>query len=199
MKVDTWDYVTLLRKWLDTDAAPTTLEDARLLRVLKISEELGAEALHGVLGANPRKGASHGWGDVAKERGRHRDGHDRAGHGQRGRRGCGEAAAPGPHGGRAGSGRGYRPGPRDQRGHEAGRHRRVRGAGHWPAGRGDRGDTHVGGRGRTWKRASAGSSSRPPPCWTTSPAMPGTRWMTGCVSSWRGSRPRECVELRSRL
>jgi hypothetical protein len=62
MKVDTWDYVTLLRKWLDTDAAPTTLEDARLLRVLKISEELGAEALHGVLGANPRKGASHGWG-----------------------------------------------------------------------------------------------------------------------------------------
>lgn len=134
MKVDTWDYVTLLRKWLDTDAAPTTLEDARLLRVLKISEELGAEALHGVLGANPRKGASHGWGDVAKERGRHRDGHDRAGHGQRGRRGCGEAAAPGPHGGRADSGRGYRPGPRDQRGHEAGRHRRVRGAGHGPRG-----------------------------------------------------------------
>ncbi|MDO0916745.1 MazG-like family protein [Streptomyces sp. DT2A-34] len=69
MKVDTWDYVTRLRKWLDADAAPTSVEDARLLRVLKISEELGevAEALHGALGANPRKGASHDWGDVAKE------------------------------------------------------------------------------------------------------------------------------------
>lgn len=69
MKVGTWDRVTRLRMWLDTDAAPTSVEDARLLRVLKISEELGevAEALHGALGANPRKGASHGWGDVAKE------------------------------------------------------------------------------------------------------------------------------------
>ncbi|MER6610081.1 hypothetical protein ABT282_30270 [Streptomyces sp. NPDC000927] len=69
MRVDTWDHVTRLRKWLDTDAAPTLVEDTRLLRVLKISEELGevAEALHGALGANPRKGASHGWGDVEKE------------------------------------------------------------------------------------------------------------------------------------
>ncbi|MEU0272298.1 MazG-like family protein [Streptomyces sp. NPDC006307] len=69
MKVETWDHVTRLRKWLDTDAAPTSVEDARLLRVLKISEELGevAEALHGALGANPRKGASHSWSDVAKE------------------------------------------------------------------------------------------------------------------------------------
>ncbi|MFE0137955.1 hypothetical protein ACFWY6_41340, partial [Streptomyces sp. NPDC059037] len=49
--------------------AATSVEDARLLRVLKISEELGevAEALHGALGANPRKGPSHDWGDVAKE------------------------------------------------------------------------------------------------------------------------------------
>ncbi|CAM5340171.1 hypothetical protein SALBM311S_08140 [Streptomyces alboniger] len=23
----------------------------------------------------------------------------------------------------------------------------------------------------------------------TSPAMPGARWMSGCVSAWRGSRP----------
>lgn len=69
MKVGTWEYVTRLREWLDSDAAPTSAEDARLLRVLKISEELGevAEALHGALGANPRKGASHGWGDVASE------------------------------------------------------------------------------------------------------------------------------------
>ncbi|WP_199846036.1 MULTISPECIES: MazG-like family protein [Streptomyces] len=36
--------------------------------MLKISQELGevAEALHGALGANPRKGASHDWGDVPK-------------------------------------------------------------------------------------------------------------------------------------
>ncbi|MGA4960248.1 MazG-like family protein [Streptomyces lavendulocolor] len=69
MKVDTWEYVTRLRKWLDTEAASTSVQDARLLRVLKISEELGevAEALHGALGANPRQGASHGWGDVVKE------------------------------------------------------------------------------------------------------------------------------------
>lgn len=69
MKDEAWDYVTRLRKWLDTDATPTPVEDARLLRVLKISEEVGevAEALHGALGTNPRKGASHGWGDVVKE------------------------------------------------------------------------------------------------------------------------------------
>ncbi|APU39259.1 hypothetical protein BSL84_05210 [Streptomyces sp. TN58] len=64
MKVDTWDYVTRLRKWFDADAAPTSVEDARPLHVLKISEAPGevAEALHGALGANPRKGASHDWG-----------------------------------------------------------------------------------------------------------------------------------------
>ncbi|MBP5874290.1 hypothetical protein F3K20_06635 [Streptomyces scabiei] len=41
---------------------------AEPVRVLKISQELGevAEALHGALGANPRKGASHDWGDVPK-------------------------------------------------------------------------------------------------------------------------------------
>ncbi|MEV2209019.1 rod shape-determining protein MreC, partial [Streptomyces sp. NPDC047970] len=34
-----------------------------------IGEEFGevAEALHGALGANPRKGASHGWEDVERE------------------------------------------------------------------------------------------------------------------------------------
>lgn len=64
MKVDTWDYVTRLRKWLDADAAPTSVQDARLLRVLKISEELGevAEAFYGARGGNSRKGASRDWG-----------------------------------------------------------------------------------------------------------------------------------------
>lgn len=44
-------------------------QDRRILRVLKIGEEFGevAEALHGALGANPRKGASHTWQDVEKE------------------------------------------------------------------------------------------------------------------------------------
>jgi NTP pyrophosphatase (non-canonical NTP hydrolase) len=39
------------------------------MRVLKIGEEFGevAEAVHGAMGANPRKGASHTWDDVHKE------------------------------------------------------------------------------------------------------------------------------------
>ncbi|WP_406086690.1 MazG-like family protein [Streptomyces virginiae] len=69
MKVETREHVTRLRKWLDTNAAPTLAEDAWLLRMLKISEELGevAEALHGTLGVNPREGASHDWGGLAQE------------------------------------------------------------------------------------------------------------------------------------
>ncbi|MGW1291163.1 MazG-like family protein [Streptomyces sp. NPDC002586] len=65
---DTWNRVGQLRKWLD-EAAPADAGDVRLLRVLKIGEEYGevAQALHGALGANPRKGASHTWEDVEKE------------------------------------------------------------------------------------------------------------------------------------
>jgi NTP pyrophosphatase (non-canonical NTP hydrolase) len=61
--------VQRLRDWLDSDAAPATDADVRLLRVLKIGEEFGevAEAVHGAMGANPRKGASHTWDDVHKE------------------------------------------------------------------------------------------------------------------------------------
>ncbi|MFC8920651.1 MazG-like family protein [Streptomyces sp. NPDC057116] len=64
-----WDGVERLREWLDAEAAPATAGDVRLLRVLKIGEEYGevAEALHGALGANPRKGASHTWQDVEQE------------------------------------------------------------------------------------------------------------------------------------
>jgi NTP pyrophosphatase (non-canonical NTP hydrolase) len=42
---------------------------ARAMRVLKIGEEFGevAEALHGAMHANPRKGESHSWDDVYKE------------------------------------------------------------------------------------------------------------------------------------
>ncbi|WP_314617025.1 MazG-like family protein [Streptomyces stackebrandtii] len=63
-----WDGVQRLRGWLDAEGQAAA-GDVRLLRVLKIGEELGeaSEAVTGALGANPRKGASHGWSDVEKE------------------------------------------------------------------------------------------------------------------------------------
>ncbi|MBY8886610.1 MazG-like family protein [Streptomyces sp. PTM05] len=65
---ETWDTVERLVEWLDTETelSPDT---ARLLRVLKITEEAGevAEAVHGATLANPRKGASHTWDDVQTE------------------------------------------------------------------------------------------------------------------------------------
>jgi NTP pyrophosphatase (non-canonical NTP hydrolase) len=66
-----WDQVQQLRGWLDDNMADALSGDVQLLRILKISEELGevAEALHGVTGANPRKGASHSWEDVRAELG----------------------------------------------------------------------------------------------------------------------------------
>lgn len=69
MEDRTWEQIGRLRKWLDDEAAQSSAADVRLLRVLKIGEEYGevAEALHGALGANPRKGASHTWDDVQKE------------------------------------------------------------------------------------------------------------------------------------
>lgn len=68
MDAETWEQISRIRRWLD-DEAGAGAEDVRLLRVLKISEEVGevAEALHGALGANPRKGVSHTWDDVRKE------------------------------------------------------------------------------------------------------------------------------------
>lgn len=67
--MEAWRNVDRLREWLDSEAAPASAGDVRLLRVLKIGEEYGevAEALHGVMGTNPRKGASHTWQDVEKE------------------------------------------------------------------------------------------------------------------------------------
>ncbi|KOX11575.1 MazG-like family protein [Streptomyces sp. NRRL B-3648] len=65
----TWEQVGRLRAWLDAEAETTGPADTRLLRVLKIGEEFGevAEAMHGAMGANPRKGRSHDWDDVQKE------------------------------------------------------------------------------------------------------------------------------------
>ncbi|WP_067225961.1 MazG-like family protein [Streptomyces sp. NBRC 109706] len=69
MEHASWQTAGQLVAWLDEHCAATTAEVTRLLRVLKIQEEAGevAEALHGVMGANPRKGASHDWADVEKE------------------------------------------------------------------------------------------------------------------------------------
>jgi NTP pyrophosphatase (non-canonical NTP hydrolase) len=65
---DTWKIVDRLVEWLDAESGVSP-EMARLLRVLKISEEAGevAEAIHGVTGSNPRKGNSHTWDDVQAE------------------------------------------------------------------------------------------------------------------------------------
>ncbi|MBZ4320756.1 MazG-like family protein [Streptomyces huiliensis] len=65
---ETWNTVERLVEWLDAESTVSP-EMARLLRVLKISEEAGevAEAIHGVTGSNPRKGDSHTWEDVEAE------------------------------------------------------------------------------------------------------------------------------------
>ncbi|GGO89616.1 hypothetical protein GCM10012280_33260 [Wenjunlia tyrosinilytica] len=63
-----WGTIDRLVGWLDSES-PVAPEVARLLRVLKINGEAGevAEAVHGVMGSNPRKGASHTWEDVQEE------------------------------------------------------------------------------------------------------------------------------------
>ncbi|ARF56015.1 MazG-like family protein [Streptomyces gilvosporeus] len=68
MEDTAWDTVGRLVEWLDTESGVSP-DLARVLRVLKITEEAGevAEAIHGVSGSNPRKGNSHTWQDVEKE------------------------------------------------------------------------------------------------------------------------------------
>ncbi|WP_338059856.1 MazG-like family protein [Streptomyces natalensis] len=63
-----WDAVEKLVRWLDQENALPT-EQARLLRILKLSEEAGevAQAVIGATGQNPRKGRSHTWDDVQSE------------------------------------------------------------------------------------------------------------------------------------
>ena len=67
----TWDTVARLVEWLDehnrdSGVAPET---TRLLRVMKLSEEVGetTQAVIGALGVNPRKGLTHSWRDVEHE------------------------------------------------------------------------------------------------------------------------------------
>ncbi|MGA5818116.1 MazG-like family protein [Kitasatospora sp. NPDC094028] len=69
MEDELWGRVGRLRTWLDDEAEEVPVAGVRLLRVLKIGEEFGEvpEAVHGALGANPRKGRSHDWSDVELE------------------------------------------------------------------------------------------------------------------------------------
>ncbi|MEV5881427.1 MazG-like family protein [Streptomyces sp. NPDC052020] len=63
-----WDAVDDLWRWLETNRTADG-EQELLLRVLKLSEEVGevAQAVIGATGQNPRKGATHTWDDVRSE------------------------------------------------------------------------------------------------------------------------------------
>ncbi|GAA3066019.1 MazG-like family protein [Streptomyces glomeratus] len=65
---DLWDSIGRLHAWLDTHRAQGGA-DGLLLRVLKLSEEVGevAQAVIGATGQNPRKGTTHSWEDVQAE------------------------------------------------------------------------------------------------------------------------------------
>lgn len=68
MDTRVWAQVGAIRQWLDKEQEGSPRE-LRMARVLKVGEEFGevVEALHGVLGLNPRKGFTHSWDDVRDE------------------------------------------------------------------------------------------------------------------------------------
>ncbi|WP_237532087.1 MazG-like family protein [Streptomyces sp. SID8352] len=63
-----WETVDALWRWLEREQ-PVGGREGLLLRVLKLSEEVGevAEAVIGATGQNPRKGTTHTWDDVGAE------------------------------------------------------------------------------------------------------------------------------------
>ncbi|WP_371671900.1 MazG-like family protein [Streptomyces sp. NBC_00289] len=65
---DLWTSVDDLHTWLDTNR-PVDGSEGLLLRILKLSEEVGevAQAVIGATGQNPRKGLTHTWDDVQSE------------------------------------------------------------------------------------------------------------------------------------
>ncbi|MFK4117034.1 MazG-like family protein [Streptomyces longwoodensis] len=65
---DLWTTVDALWRWLEQNQ-PVSGREGLLLRMLKLSEEVGevAEAVIGATGQNPRKGRSHTWDDVQAE------------------------------------------------------------------------------------------------------------------------------------
>ncbi|MFE7959389.1 MULTISPECIES: MazG-like family protein [unclassified Streptomyces] len=67
-EIEVWGAVEELWAWLEGQRTHDGL-DGLLLRVLKLSEEVGevAQAVIGATGQNPRKGASHSWADVEGE------------------------------------------------------------------------------------------------------------------------------------
>ncbi|MFG2029502.1 MazG-like family protein [Streptomyces sp. NPDC048825] len=64
-----WETVGRLQEWLVRAQPSRPPQEALLLRMLKLSEEVGevAEAVIGATGQNPRKGTSHTWDDVQSE------------------------------------------------------------------------------------------------------------------------------------
>ncbi|MFF6885682.1 MazG-like family protein [Streptomyces sp. NPDC012421] len=68
MTDDTWTTITRLHDWLTAHQDLPPGQEI-LLRVLKLSEEVGeaAQAVIGATGQNPRKGTSHSWADVEAE------------------------------------------------------------------------------------------------------------------------------------
>jgi NTP pyrophosphatase (non-canonical NTP hydrolase) len=65
---DLWSGIDELWTWLEANR-PLDGREAMLLRMLKLSEEVGevAEAVIGATGQNPRKGVTHTWDDVQAE------------------------------------------------------------------------------------------------------------------------------------
>jgi len=65
---EVWPTITRLHAWLTAHQKLSPREEI-LLRVLKLSEEVGeaAQAVIGATGQNPRKGTSHTWQDVEAE------------------------------------------------------------------------------------------------------------------------------------
>ncbi|MCP9999177.1 MazG-like family protein [Streptomyces werraensis] len=66
--VDLWGSVEALYGWLDANRVGDGPDEV-LLRILKLSEEVGevAQAVVGATGRNPRKGVTHTWDDVSAE------------------------------------------------------------------------------------------------------------------------------------
>jgi NTP pyrophosphatase (non-canonical NTP hydrolase) len=65
---DLWSGIDGLWTWLEA-SRPLDGREGLLLRVLKLSEEVGevAEAVIGAIGQNPRKGVNRTWDDVQGE------------------------------------------------------------------------------------------------------------------------------------
>jgi NTP pyrophosphatase (non-canonical NTP hydrolase) len=68
-RTDLFPVIDDLWQWLESAQPETAGREGLLLRLLKLSEEVGevAEAVIGATGQNPRKGVTHTWADVEAE------------------------------------------------------------------------------------------------------------------------------------